>query len=698
MQEQKKLKKREGSSLVIVLMVFTVLLLTSSIVMNVVSTGVKLRGMEKNRVENIYGAESGITLAQAAVEKTFQTATIVAQRTATSNDEFQAMLRNFIGTGLDDNKYVLSAENLAYYQETGQTPVSLVPNTQGRVLTILDSSYQNGENEQWSFRVQSDFEDDKGLMRRVQADFNITMPEWDGNAMIETPDATFLKKHLMIADGDLTLAGDSLVINGGVYVKGNQPTTTPTVAEQAVGNIDLASKYHGGILNQAKSVVFKENVVTNRSFINSGNLEIGDSLFAQNIFIQNPQQTESSLKIKDVVVDNDLVVNTSEKAAVTIENFYGINDKTIETVGHQRSSSSIIVNQPNSKATLNVTNQAYIAGTAFIDLAKPYQTGESVAVTGNYLVYTLPVSKFQTICQTEQPIIGKCEQLVYEYVEPLQLITGTKITPQAELQEWTTQQKATYFTQIAQAVTQTEIQLKHGNVTLPPNTVAAGAIVQQKTDGTVEVLQPTGSLQTALAKQKDYANEVYRMGLASPEEDLQKLYDKPRTDNQSEDIWTVTNNVVDFTKGIATTAEALVYNPDAGKTVVVTSSQNSCSATEICVLAEQDSKKIIITAGDVVFRNFTTANMAIAIVSGQNVNFEASVGQQNPENPVVLNKLTEEDLTKILKQYAFQLQGVFRNNSNQTGTEGETNTGGTGEQNYYDADLVIKVTNWQLKY
>ncbi|MGL6008372.1 MAG: hypothetical protein ACRC1D_02870, partial [Culicoidibacterales bacterium] len=97
MNHSKKHKKRKGSSLVVVLMVFTVLFILSAAVMGTLATGLKLRSFEKNQVENLYGAESGITLAQAAVERTFITATDFAQQQATSEEVFEQTVIDFIG-------------------------------------------------------------------------------------------------------------------------------------------------------------------------------------------------------------------------------------------------------------------------------------------------------------------------------------------------------------------------------------------------------------------------------------------------------------------------------------------------------------------------------------------------------------------------------------------------------------------------
>ncbi|MGL5295998.1 MAG: pilus assembly PilX N-terminal domain-containing protein, partial [Culicoidibacterales bacterium] len=584
MNYSKKYKKREGSSLVVVLMIFTVLFILSTTVMSTLATGIKLRDSEKNQVQNLYGAESGITLAQAAVEKTFIMATNWAQQKATTAESFEESLKEYVGID-SQNKYTDSIKDLV--SQKSAIDITIVENSAKFVEKTEDNPAA------WQFTVQSDFTQDK-ILRRVQADFKITIPEWDGKLAIEIPSSEVLTNNLFTIDGDLTLKGSSQTISGNIHVKGNEPKMIPTLEEQNNGIINLSNKYSGGINNQAKSVNIDGIVSTNRNLINSGGIKLSKNIYTQNIFIDN----SSNLVVGDAIVNNDLIINATDQASTQIDNFYGINDKTVNTIDQQRSSSSIIVNQPTTQATTQITNSAYIAGTAFIDLAKPYQTGESIAVNGNYLVYTLPVSELQNVCSDKAITdeIGKCEQFIYQYLEPLQLITGTTVAPN---KEWTVQQKATYFTAVAENASQIAQQLQHGNISLPTDTFAAGAIVKKKSDGSIEVLKPTTTdgLDIIKTKQQEYAQAVYRLGL-NTSTDLQELYDQPRTDTDNRDIWTVAKDVVDFTKGTAVTATDLIYNPDPNKTIELTNT--TCTSENICLQVTNTDPRLIITNGKVV--------------------------------------------------------------------------------------------------
>ena len=129
-------------------------------------------------------------------------------------------------------------------------------------------------------------------------------------------------------------------------------------------------------------------------------------LYAENIFVgkgNNIKNIKNSLagdKLSAYLA-NDLVID-SEDAIVTMGNFYGFND--VNTIDKNnldmmnemaRGSSSIIINSmewPKDNAKIDIRTSAYIMGAAYINTSTPYQTGESVALKGNYEAYTAPVN------------------------------------------------------------------------------------------------------------------------------------------------------------------------------------------------------------------------------------------------------------------------------------------------------------------
>ena len=97
---------------------------------------------------------------------------------------------------------------------------------------------------------------------------------------------------------------------------------------------------------------------------------------------------------KDVTVNNDLAINSTNSVINLKNNFYGINDKTTEVTSANKAlnSSSIIINEVSNPSNLTIDKDAYIMGVAYLNATNKdgnkYQTGESVAVKGNYLAYT----------------------------------------------------------------------------------------------------------------------------------------------------------------------------------------------------------------------------------------------------------------------------------------------------------------------
>ena len=94
-----------------------------------------------------------------------------------------------------------------------------------------------------------------------------------------------------------------------------------------------------------------------------------------------------------------------------------------------RESSSLIVNSEGASVT--VTGETYLSGVAYIDTkGVPYQTGESVAIKGNYLAYS-------------KILPGYDERIQMKYYNPLLLVEAIDNDSSA-------QKKAEYFVKAAE--------------------------------------------------------------------------------------------------------------------------------------------------------------------------------------------------------------------------------------------------------
>ena len=130
-----------------------------------------------------------------------------------------------------------------------------------------------------------------------------------------------------------------------------------------------------------------------------------------------------------VYTSNDLSLYAT-KSHINIDKYYGINDiggeRTVDK--DYNSSSSIIVNTDDigtkDGSSINI-GDAIINGTAYINTSTPYQTGESVAVKGNYRAYTIPIPKSTGTVNDGSNAYDE-DKVDFVYNAPLQLVDSFK--------------------------------------------------------------------------------------------------------------------------------------------------------------------------------------------------------------------------------------------------------------------------------
>lgn len=539
-------RKREGASLIYVIITFMFVCMVSSAMLSMVSANYRSRTIESKRIENLYGADSGIEVGYNILGKTFDSATQYGyycvkqlnEKTNESNstfkdkynlvkddinklqtdiddlnkeisyelkkespnkatinlkkksilnkkegiqedndilndilnEEFKMSFSNFIkktsnvGNGNYINnkleilfqehpKYVIQVNGINSIKEAEVKYQSIFkPNLKKSqvIENIIEKDreikyeHQNTVSMKiytyrYDINIKSSFKDTSNStigdnLRTLEANFSINVPNYDDVFFSNGKTNNF--KYLALQDRGLTIGGDmivnnvnSLEINGDIFVNGSEPT---------VNNHRTFQKYNGGIqLNQLGggingNVNFNGDVISRESFNiqnNVGTQErpvniIGD-LYASNVYAGNPRldaKTEKSyLKFKNVVLDNDLALKANS-TEIEIENFYGINDKTVklEKTGEPvKSSSSIIVNG-NENSEIKVNDSAYIMGVAYIDtLGEGYKTGESVAIKGNYIAYSIPSNPIDT---SES----------FEYYSPLHLLDTEDVNKKSQ--------------------------------------------------------------------------------------------------------------------------------------------------------------------------------------------------------------------------------------------------------------------------
>jgi hypothetical protein len=401
-----------------------------------------------------------------------------------------------------------------------------------------------------------------------------------------------------------------LKVFGDIFVQGNEFS----------GTIDNSNrtfeKYNGGIrLDSAsgenRKINFNDNVFTRGTFNIKSNVdvEIKGDLYARNVYAGNGNDLSdnSTLKVgKEAVIDNDLSVKATN-TQIDIKDFYGINDKTFNEDTKVRKSSSIIINDykttDTKKYSVKISDKAYIMGVAHINTEKGYQTGESVAVKGNYKAYG--------------GIVDPTEEFIYD--NPLQV-----------LDEGNVLKKADHFYKYWQ--TSGDNSIDCGGVNLPIDTYSIGAIVNSNSDNKViSASSNISEVETTIIRPKrlDYARNVYTLGQNKNGLNLTDLYNSTGTD--AEKVSSLLTKIKDYNldntrnkfamfcsskdKNIIIEGNKdLIGTYDKDKNIVIDASKNKTIKAVIV------TKGKVIIDGDVNFEGNIIANGNLEVLGDGKVN------------------------------------------------------------------------------
>lgn len=492
-------RKTKGSSMLLVIAIFGILSIVGTSMLAATTANYKMRISENSRVKNLYIAESGLDMAYVKLVNEVDNAIKVG---------YDATEGNFIS---EYNKYVLNElpnKVTGKYMLSNNTQevdvkCTVTEKSETTKEAILESTYMDNGNE-----------------RIVNVTYTINTP----TVTITTEgDISNITKYSIATDGDLKItdsktsspgSSNSINVNGNLWVQGRMGLRESVLL--------LADKYKGGI------IVTNSNIKLNGDIATASNLAMYDSevtfneageknVFAENIFVgNNPGKayiTENKFyAIKDnVYLANDLVIDC-DNADVEIGNYYGFNDvNLVDDMGNMvRGSSSIIINsidwpKINTNAKLKISESAYIMGAAYINTKTPYQTGESVALKGNYEAYT-------------EPVEGKYDKSQYEYLDPLVLI-NKKIVEETDKDGKTTskyedlsiQDKANHFVEYTNKYgSDKERNIRLSGIELPQNTFTAGAYISNdKANGWRDPMVNTSVIN---GFKSEFVKAVYYMG------------------------------------------------------------------------------------------------------------------------------------------------------------------------------------------
>ncbi len=493
---------------------------------------------------------------------------------------------------------------------------------------------KKGDLEYKIVKLTSTYKDDKGKERVVSVAYNLVTPE--DYRILDKADGNTSKliNYTLAADGNLTIATDSShVKEGKVEVDGN--LWIQGLRSENMVNNPTVDKYKGGIEINNTDIEFKgqvntaANITVDKSKVNFKTItledkEVDNKVYAENIFLGSlaDGDVDSGIDVDsskaELYLANDLVIGASD-AKINTKNLYGFNDLNIALPTDDgqvvRGSSSIIINSmkwPNNKGNLTVSDSAYLMGSAYIKTHRePYQTGESVALKGNYKAYAKDSN-------------GNYKDSQYEYLDPLVLITKN-----AEGQPLNVVDKAEHFVDYSNS---SDASIRAKGMSLPQKTYTAGAYISGGKAHGNSVNLNTEELDKVENMKKRFVQAVYYM--ENEDFDVNKF-------QQGKAIYTVENQInwdgvssLIANRGNIIKLENMVIllNDDENRDIEINDdklilrheNEEATYNTEFNRDESKDITYIVVTKGDV---NYTgTKDYKGTIISLKDINIKNSKG------------------------------------------------------------------------
>ncbi|SCI38396.1 MULTISPECIES: DUF2572 family protein [unclassified Romboutsia] len=713
-------KNNKGSSLITVVIVLAVIFTMGTAIIGLLNVNYRIRVKENRRLQNLYASEAGIDVTYNIIANTFEYAVDEAYKKVQSdidiseeqkNEKFKEEFKAFIS-----NKYNSNSDNSSMYDEfknniTNTRYIKSI-NSDGirqyeevifdfyksnselnkPILIVEDTSNLDDKNNKYTLDVVSEFytNDSTGENKRIiKLTYDVKIPEYD-DVVPSISDKESLKVELqdksIVTDGNIVF-NSGVSIQGNIFALGSKESNDLELSKKYIGGIKVSNEYK----NDSNTVSIKGDISTAKTFnlVKNTNVNIDGNLYAGNIYIGNGESNvfeghNNNLKIvsstlsNQVITNNDLVIN-STGSEISIDNFYGINDLTDKTDSNAiKTSSSIIVNNNPNETTeysnLTINNEAYIMGTAYINVKNGedyYQTGESTAVKGNYVAYTIPLDN------------EKFNNVEFEYYDILQLVerysgSDSKLSGT---------QKSEYFEKFAK---NNKALLTHGGINfLNPNKVSAiGAIVYNK-GNEVEVLKASYALEDKHiidSKKADYAKNVfgigsevdYSIGTQKTVEGLIKNHDKSYVSVEEED-----------NQGLEDIAIIDLWSNESNKNIVITTEGGKGKITidnsNSYYYKDENINAVIVTDSPIEIKG--EVNFKGTIISTSDITFNK--GKTSKTNIVYDKNIVDKIISDNYS--AFESSGVLEATNSQDSTT-ETNI-----EYAYDIKRYISSRNWKLE-
>ena len=573
-----------------------------------------------------------------------------------------------------------------------------------------DENYKRRQT--FIIKITSEFatmkQDEMTNRKQVQAIYNLIIPNY--NDILFTKQEYSGYEYAAYKDKGITVFGNMQVKNmnnselniiGDVFVQGDRSLLNYNgQAEQSGEKISfktdkdfstshITEKYYGGISLESDTgtntkISFDGNVITRNTLNISDNVSVNISkdLYAGNVYVGrlDGKKAENSCLMMGIydetsntnmILDNDLTLkadlkqidNNENMPGIKIDNFYGINDKNViknpKNEAKEQISSSIIVNtlQDPEKDAIRIYNKAYIMGVAFIDISEPYETGESVAVRGNYKAYSDGGNiNDNTVNKFNGTIKEKAEKFCDYWSDKTSELRkgGVAFLKPSEVYS------------VGAFVNKNESNPHASNITM---------------DDKDEVIEK---------KKRDYAVNVYNFGESLNVDKEIELYNNPPTTQElKKKIFTI-DNIDELEQFVIPDGYEGIFNNDMSRDIVIRgkdSSNHTAGSNDIesiSIDSDGNVSAFIATAGNVIIDG--EVNFSGNIIAGGNLIIKGNQNKTISYNPMVAEKLQEENPRVFEK--VFKLSSSLKD---------EISPDESAIVIDYDLSKFLKQSLWQIK-
>ena len=725
------MKKAKGSSLITVLVFMMFLMIVGVASITTTTMDYRMRINESKRIENLYGAESGLEIAYDILLKASDYALSEALNKTNMQFSYEQQNANVDPINIDDlfkssylnalldesynhrvepnvkltsslMEYVL--KNLKYptinnqqilaFEDSGLDLSSHGIEITMEVLTINSEPYNSLNELKEGFKVKvtsayhtSDVNEySHENERQISRTFEFNLPSYSQAIVDMYP---IFKDKILTVDGNVDLKGNdysklNLTVSGDVWIGGKRYPQDPNYQFESTNYVTY-EKYENGLLMENANLMLTGNLATYEtvSLYNKASLTLNGNLYGKNVYAGKrsigsiSQDVNLELKKTDqtdgeMILSNDLAVNVTsptlnQESSMKIHKFYGVSDKNYEKLDGIN-----VTNLSQESSSIIVNGQG-----ASIDILEEAYIGGLAFLD----VEDEEDNKYQTgesvavkpnYLAYSIVLPGYEDQIEMKYYNPLMLVEVMKqgVTDK--------QAKSEYFYNVHH---NNLLPTTAGGVRLPLNrTFSAGATVSLNDEEDVVVNQASGVLELATvirSKTDELVTEVNKMRYH-----LNSNMDSHNSLNQF--------NVL----------ELVNWDSDAF---------NRCSIEEkLCgdIILNRDNVKMKIEKtdtghkvylGDVSIdignHLFLVTKGDLELIGDVNLTGNLIVGGHVSVSASTINgtlKYDDEYTKKLLFDYKEEIIDLFKGVKNEESLEGDN-------EQAYDSATIIKKGRWELK-